>query len=236
MGLRGENLFTITALPSLGELGIAPPLSLAEYLEWLGADHPAREAIDLLLLEHDLMQREALASGEIDQAEPLVLSEAQMDGTEPLPDFLQGSEDTSRRVASDAIWTAYYRHAAQRAQTLHARFLQEYIGFEVALRNQLAEARAKELGLDVTPYLVAPELAPFHVDLRATVNEWASAAHPLDGLKVLDRTRWNWIEDHDAWFTFSDDELAAYATKLTLLIRWERLNEADDDLLDEAIL
>jgi hypothetical protein len=236
VGLRGENLFTITALPSLGDLGMAPPLTLAEFMEWVAPEHPAREIVDLLLLEHDLMQREALASGEIDQAEPVVLTPLQMDGTEPLPEFLQGAQDTSRRVAADAVWAAYYRHAAERADALHSTFLKEFVGFEVALRNQLAEARAKELALDVTPYLVAPELAPFHVDLRSTIGEWSSAAHPLDGLKVLDRARWNWIEDHDAWFTFSDDELAAYATKLTLLIRWERLSEAEDDLLDEAIL
>jgi hypothetical protein len=236
VGLRAENLFTITALPSPGELGMAPPLTLGEFMEWVGPNHPGREVVELLLLEHDLVQREALASGEIDRADPIVLTDEQMDGTEPLPEFLQGEQDTSRRVASDAVWAAYYRHAAERAEAMHSTFLREFIGFEVALRNQLAETRAKELGLDATPYLVAPELAPFHVDLRATVNEWSSAAHPLDGLKVLDRARWNWIEDHDAWFTFSDDELAAYATKLTLLIRWERLSEAEDDLLDEAIL
>jgi hypothetical protein len=45
----------------------------------------------------------------------------------------------------------------------------------------------------------------------------------LEGQKVLDRARWAWLDEHDRWFTFEDDELAAYAARLLLVNRWHRI-------------
>jgi hypothetical protein len=47
-------------------------------------------------------------------------------------------------------------------------------------------------------------------------------------LQAVIRARWAWICEHDAWFSFSDDELAAYAAKLVLLEQWRRLIEAGE--------
>ena len=66
------------------------------------------------------------------------------------------------------------------------------------------------------------------------MSEWASAATPLAGLKVLDLARWDWLKRHGAYFTFGDDELAAYAAKLMLLGRWNRIEAASDEENAEA--
>jgi hypothetical protein len=59
------------------------------------------------------------------------------------------------------------------------------------------------------------------------VSEWTNAGTPAAGLRVLDTARWQWIKDHDDWFTFSDDEVTAYGAKLMLLQRWHKLAEKE---------
>ena len=95
----------------------------------------------------------------------------------------------------------------------------------MALRNAIAEDRAKQLELDVDEYLVAPDLGGDE-DCTAAVNEWSAAPDPLAAMKALDSVRWTWLADHDRWFTFQNDELTAYAAKLVLLHRWHRLKQA----------
>ena len=108
-------------------------------------------------------------------------------------------------------------------------FLADWVGYEVALRNALAAARAKRLGLDENDYLVATDLAATDEDFTTLLSEWTAASTPLAGLRVLIAARWAWLAEHDAWFSFSDDELAAYAAKLMLLHQWRRLAEAGKD-------
>ena len=73
------------------------------------------------------------------------------------------------------------------------------------------------------PYLVAPELGDRDLDFSALVSAWSSAQDPLAGEQVLDRARWDWLEEHGRWFSFKADEIEAYAAKLILLHRWRRL-------------
>jgi len=96
---------------------------------------------------------------------------------------------------------------------------------EVGLRNALVEQRARILELDPGPYLVAPGLGDQGVSYEAVVQEWSAAANPLVGQKALDRYRWGWLIEHEGWYSFSDDEVAAYTAKLMLLSRWRRFSE-----------
>ena len=63
-------------------------------------------------------------------------------------------------------------------------------------------------------------------DFETVISDWAAAPDPLAGLKVLDRVRWEWLDEHDGWFTFANDELAAYAARVMLLHRWHRIYSA----------
>ncbi|MGB2821431.1 MAG: hypothetical protein WBF17_10645, partial [Phycisphaerae bacterium] len=78
-------------------------------------------------------------------------------------------------------------------------------------------------------HLVEPDLAAPQDEFTLVLGEWSAARDPLAGLRVLDAARWRWLIEHDAWFTFADDELAAYAAKLMLLHRWKRIAEAQPD-------
>ncbi|MBL7219691.1 MAG: DUF2764 family protein [Phycisphaerae bacterium] len=228
----GNNYYLITSLSALESLTSAPPLSNSALLEHI-ADRPgAEELVKTLLLADDLMQRQALLAGEIEQADPTILTAEQAADEEPLPEYLAGPpEPAPRRITGDSLWAAYFRHAMEVARARGCGFLEDWIGFEVAMRNALAEARAKALGLDPNDYFVEPRLGS-PVNFSSTIGEWSAAPDPLTGLKALDRARWDWLTRNDRSYSFEDDEIAAYAAKLMLLHRWRRLAQTAENRQD----
>lgn len=227
--MPGQNYYLLSALPTLGDLGSAAPLTSGQLLDHV-ADAPGPAAlIRVLLLSDDLLLREALLAGEVDDASPAVLTGGQLRDEQPLPAFLAGPEEAAGAIAADAVWGAYFRHGADMARKCESAFLAAWVAHEVAMRNALAAARAKALDLEAGPFLVAPDLAAEDCDFGALLGEWAAAPDPLAGLRVLDMARWAWLVERDGWFSFADDELAAYAAKLMLLRRWNRLDAAGKD-------
>jgi hypothetical protein len=216
-------------LPGLDGLGSKPPIGKQNLLEHVADAHGPIESLKILFLSDDLMQREALLANEIDpdQADMVVLPVTADDGETDLPACLRADESENQdhaRMAVDALWTRYFRHAARVARRTGSRFLPAWIGYEVGLRNALACARAASLDLDPTAYLVTPELADRDLDVSALLSAWSSAADPLGGLELLDKARWQWLAEHDGWYSFAVEEIEAYAAKLLLLHRWHRLS------------
>lgn len=220
-----SNYYLLSALPSLVDLSAPPPLTCRDLLEHVRGTGCPQALVETVFLSDDLLQRDALLAGEIDQAEPAVLTVAQASDQEPLPHYLGSHDEAPRRIAVDAIWEAYFRHAADVARRMDSAFLAAWTAHEVALRNAVAAARAGALGLEASDYLIAVDLSA-DLDLSAVTSEWASAPDPFAGLRILDMARWRWIGEHDTWFSFGDDELGAYAARLMLLVRWQRLSEA----------
>jgi hypothetical protein len=228
----GNNYYLITSLAVLESLTSEPPLSNSALLDAVSEQPGAEDLVQTLLLSDDLMQRQAFLVGEIEQTDPTILTSAQISDEEPLPEYLAGPlENTPRRVAGDSLWAAYFRHAMDVAKTQKCGFLEDWVGFEVAMRNALTEARAKTLGLDPNDYYVEPQLGA-SIDFALTLAEWSAAPNPLAGLKVLDRTRWDWLIRNDRAYSFENDEIAAYAAKLMLLHRWRRLAKASENRKD----
>ena len=226
--MGGKNYYLITSLPPLGKPGEEVPLGYSQLLEHVGPSPKAHEIISLIFLSDDLLQRQGLLSGEISQFQSLVLTDSQMRNEAPLPDFLQAGKEqkTLKPDPADAIWEAYWRHTAKIAAQEPDSLLVKWVGFEVAFRNALAIRRSQALGLQETDYTLAEDLAAENLDFTAVLNEWASAPDPLAGLRVLDKARFDWLDRNDNWFSFSDDELTAYALRLMLLTRWRRITEA----------
>jgi hypothetical protein len=222
----GHNYYLLTSLPTLGQLGDPPPLNCAELLAKLDPEDTARELVETLLLSDDLLQRDAVLAGEIDEPSPAVLSREQVRGEAPLPESLEGAQQGGApgpRIAGDALWEAYFRHAAELAARTRSGFLANWVAWEVGLRNALVEARARELDLEPGDYFVATDLADNVANYEAVTREWAQAPNPLVGQRALDAARWEWLNVNDRYFSFGDDELAAYAARLMLAVRWRRI-------------
>ena len=213
--------FILTALPALPELGEAAPMDLRQFRRLTCEEASAAAMVDAVLLEQDILSREAVLAGEIEQADGVVLTNAQVAGDEPLPESLTPPTDRRYRIAADAVWEAYYRYVNR----FESPFLREWAGFEVSLRNALAEERAGKLGLDVHGYLVAEDLAGDADSVADAVSAWGNAPDPLSALKVLDRRRRQWLEEHSRYFSFAADELLAYARELMLVNRWQMLGQ-----------
>ncbi len=227
--MRAGNYYEITALPALGELGSQPPITPEQFLEHLAENTGALQLIRVLFLLDDLLQREAFLAGETKQVDPLVLTRLQARNEEALPSFLvYDSEQVTRTAEADTLWELYFRHAMAVAKSTGSTFLSAWVSYEVALRNSLAEERAKQLGLEAGGYIVAADLASDE-DFAQLITEWSSADTPLVALRMLTLARWSWIMDNNAWFTFKNDELAAYAAQLMLLNRWYLMSKADAD-------
>lgn len=222
-----DRYYFLASLPAMGELGTEPPMGFAELLEHLADSRSRHALVGSIFLLDDLMQRESHLAGELDEVDPAVLSIQQASDEQPLPRYLTGDFQLEQSqpvgAAADRLWGAYFYHVADLAKRLGSRFLAEWVEHEVSLRNALVTLRAKRLGLEAADYLVAEDLATAGEDFEGVLAEWASAASPLVGQQVLLRARWSWLDEHDAWFSFSDDELAVYAVRLMLLQQWERI-------------
>ena len=217
--------FFMTSLPPLGSLDEPSPMALADLVGRAGDLPEIRAAIAAVLLEHDLLARQAVTTGERDSIEPVVLTAAQARGDEPLPEALQveTGADSARRIGEDLLWEAYYRHVAAEGARLGCGFLSEWAAFEAALRNALVEARAKALNLAADDYKVAVELDRGAADTAAIVSAWSAADGPLEAQRALDQGRWDWLSRHGGWYSFELDEAAAYARGLVLIRRWQTL-------------
>lgn len=227
--MNDKFYYLMTFLPPLDGLGNKPPLSMSELLGYMPDDSSAEQIARTMLLGDDLLQRDGYLAGEIDKPSPTVLSVEQVTDEAPLPEALAPSESaTARTVPGDAIWSTYFHYADRQARQLNSTFLAEWVRFEVSLRNALAEGRARALDLEPAEYKVANELGGDEEACRPVVQEWASAENPLAGQRILDEARWKWIGLNDQYYTFRDDELAAYAARLLLMERWARLAEQDN--------
>lgn len=228
--MNGDVLYIMTSLPAIGSMESPPPISLSAMRERAAVNGKAAELVDAVILGDDLLQREALLAGEIEEVEPAVLTSAQVRDAEPLPDYLMTEAhdgDLGGRLPADRVWERYFRHAARLAGRYGCQVLADWVAFEVGLRNALVRARAKALGLEVSTYLVAEDLAGGIQEFEQIIGEWSAAPDPLTGLKILDRVRWEWLQRHDQWYSFDADELVAYAAKLVLVCRWDRIRSAE---------
>ncbi len=232
--MAGKNYYLLSFLPAPGPLGAEPPILCADYLAHLRDTPHARRLAEAILLSDDLLQRDAVLAGELETPEPVVLDANQVRDEAPLPDVLAApAEDQARKIASDVVWEAYFRHAARVAEQTGSPFLRAWVDFEVGLRNAVAQARARALELEPGDYLLAEDLAESTAeDFTATINEWSTAANPLAGQRALDQARRDWLDENDAYFSFGPDELAAYAAKLMLAVRWHRLTQEQEKHTD----
>ena len=218
--MAGQFYYLITSLPSLEELGSESPVTGSEYLDLVDESAIAYDLVKAVLLSDDLVQVQAFKSKEIEHLSLSVLTELEVRGEEPMPEYLTLTAGTDN---ADAMWGDYFKYAWQIADGYGCEFLKLWIGYEVGLRNALIAARARKLSLDPEEYYVARELIGDQ-DFTSLINEWSGADNPLAGMMILDKARWDWLSENDSWFKFTYDELVVYGARLLLLKRWERLS------------
>ncbi|MFH1281149.1 MAG: DUF2764 family protein [Candidatus Omnitrophota bacterium] len=113
--------------------------------------------------------------------------------------------------------------------------LKKWITFEVALRNELVRARASRQKVDPLKFIRFPDFPD--TQIRHIALAAYRSASILEGEKILDEARWNFLESLSSGHYFDFDSLLIYALKLRILERWEKIQQADKQaLFNQAVL
>lgn len=112
--------------------------------------------------------------------------------------------------------------------------IRRWLSFDAKLRNELVKLRSSRKRQGPDKYLQPDGYAGpsiYHIALAAQRNP-----SPLDGERILDMERWNFLEELSCGHYFDLDFLIIYAYELLILERWERINSTDKAALLEETL
>jgi hypothetical protein len=113
--------------------------------------------------------------------------------------------------------------------------LEQWVNFEIALRNELVRVRATRKKIDPLKFLHLPDAPQAQISHVALVAYRSTSI--LEAEKILDQSRWNFLEDLSLGHYFDFDYLLIYGLKLKILARWQDIQEADKEhLLNLALL
>lgn len=112
--------------------------------------------------------------------------------------------------------------------------IQKWISFDTALRNGLVKLRAAHLHIDQAKFLRPHFLA--HPEIIHNAAVAFRNPHPLEAERILDKARWDFLEEIAFGHYFDLDFLVIYAYKLLILEKWERVNSGDSRRLVEEVL
>jgi hypothetical protein len=97
-----------------------------------------------------------------------------------------------------------------------AKVYMQYRTWEVALRNELVRLRAAKIEQDAIPYL-RPGIEIF--SLRTLARKAFEESSPLKGEEILNKARWDYLEELETGHFFDIQKLVIYHLKLQLLNR-----------------
>ncbi len=116
--------------------------------------------------------------------------------------------------------------------TVSGTTLGKWANFEIALRNELARARARRKKIDPLKFERLPESPEAHIS-HVAMSAYRSISI-LEAEKILDLARWNFLDSLSINHYFDFDFLLVYALKLKILERWDRIRKADKESLFNA--
>lgn len=102
--------------------------------------------------------------------------------------------------------------------------LKKWRDFDICLRNELVKIRSSHKRVDPAKYLRHD--GPY--DAQAAHMAMNAHRNPsiLEGERMLDEDRWKALDEFEAGHYFDLDILIAYAHKLLILERWDRIGTA----------
>ncbi|MBI4982756.1 MAG: DUF2764 family protein [Candidatus Omnitrophica bacterium] len=126
------------------------------------------------------------------------------------------------------------RLSDENIDSLKHPLIESWQSFNVSLRNELVKLRAVRKKVDPHKYLrpggeVSSALA--HTASNAQRNPSV-----LEAEKILDREKWNFLDELSFGHYFDFEFLIIYGYKLLILERWEKLMQQDSHKIIEDLL
>ena len=120
-------------------------------------------------------------------------------------------------------------------EDLKQNTLQQWLDFEITLRNELVKIRAARKKVEPGKYLKKDGLSD--INLHAIAMHAHRMSSLVEAEKYLDLERWKKLDELCTGHYFDLDYLIIYAVKLQILIRWDNINKADKvKQLDRVLL
>jgi len=114
------------------------------------------------------------------------------------------------------------------------KLIGDWVSFDTALHNEVAKVRAGKKHIEADRYLRPDGY------VSATLAQTAATICRQPSLneqeKMLDRVRWEYLDELAVGHFFDLEYLIVYAYKLMILERWEKINSADKKALLEETL
>ena len=101
-------------------------------------------------------------------------------------------------------------------ETYGNELLEKWYSWETSLRNELIKIRSQKLGIESEKYQREGYVI---AGIAETAREAANQDSPLAGEELLNRARWNFLEELEVGHYFDLFKLMVYALKLQLLLR-----------------
>jgi len=99
--------------------------------------------------------------------------------------------------------------------------LKAWAGFNRNLKNEIARLRAVKFGQDPAVYIREPKTE--EISIADIVAQAAKAPDPLTAEKILDRFKWQYLDEIARWQYFNLEFLIVYALKLQILERYRKI-------------
>lgn len=112
--------------------------------------------------------------------------------------------------------------------------LSKWKAFDLALRNELARARAARRKISADKFL--HEGALFDINITHIAHASLRKNSILEAEKYLDLERWRVLDEICAGHYFDLDFLLVYALKLAILERWAKIDAADKAEMAKKVL
>ncbi|MBI4706792.1 MAG: DUF2764 family protein [Candidatus Omnitrophica bacterium] len=112
--------------------------------------------------------------------------------------------------------------------------IERWQSFDTSLRNELVKLRAARKKVDPHKYLRPDGVIS---SVLAHVVSSAQRSHsPLEGEKILDREKWNFLDELSFGHYFDFEVLVIYGYRLLILERWEKIRQQDAGKNIEGLL
>ncbi|MFW5870199.1 MAG: DUF2764 family protein [Candidatus Sumerlaeota bacterium] len=104
-------------------------------------------------------------------------------------------------------------------------FMREWVGRERQLRNALVMERVGGQVGEAEQYL--REQLDYDARIERAVNEAMAETNPIEREGILDRARWNILDDMASEKPFGPGQVFAFALKLQIVERWNKISEVE---------
>jgi len=169
--------YLLTTLPPLpDEPGSPLPISAGDLWEIVKLEEgDVSEISEFLLASLDIRNLDFLERGKEGAIEEAITSADDLKGRKNLPHWmkqeLSAIKDLDRTYPFDRLWEAYFEQFMAFLEERGAEELQEWVRWEIGLRNALVAHRARKMGLPADAYTVAEDLGINPVEYHSIFTE-----------------------------------------------------------------